>query len=459
MAKQVNRHQEEGKEPSIYDKMQLVLRTGKLMLECGADTKRCVRDMLRTAAYLGMDWQKLQLHMAYTTIMLNVYEQGKSYTMFCKCYRHGVDLKTNLQVSGLSWQALRGKYSFERYDQELGRIEDALEKPLYSHCIRSLGAGLACSSFCRLFGGDLLACCFTLVASIIGWWLRFWGLRLEINTYVCTALAATLATLVAFVSLSWPLSSTPWYPMVACTLFLVPGVHLINAVDDFLNNYLISGLARLLHGSLTVVAMTFGIVFALTLCKKPEITELAIMPQSLYFSQGIAAALAALGFAIIFNVPKRLLAIAALGSSIAVCLRNFLAISCQIPLTEATFVGAAAVSIVGFILLKSFHAPFFVITIPAVIPLIPGVLLYRLLYDVILINQLTPGELLVGLQNGIEGALIILAISLGVTLPDVVAHQFIEHRKQKQLYKLLLENNLDSSLAQKFALDRASKRG
>lgn len=445
-------------ESSIYAKMDLVLRTGKLMVECGADTKRCVRDMLRTAAYLGMDWQKLQLHMAYTTIMLNVYEQGKSYTMFCKCYRHGVDLKTNLQVSGLSWQALKNKYSFARYDKELGLIEEAVNKPLYSRCIMSLGAGLACSSFCRLFGGDFIACCFTFLASVIGWWVRFICMRLEINVYACTALAATIATLFAFFSLSWPLSGTPWHPMVACTLFLIPGVHLINAVDDFLNNYLLSGMARMLHGSLSVVAMTFGIVCALAICKKPEFTELTIMPQSLYFSQGVAAALAAVGFAIIFNVPKRLLVIAALGSSIAVCLRNFLLVSWQIPLTEATFVGAAAVSILGFILLKSFHAPLFVITIPAVIPLIPGVLLYRLLYDLILINQLSPRELLLGLQNGIEGILVILAISLGVTLPDVVAHQFIEHHKQKQLYKLLLKNNLDSSLAQKFALDRASKR-
>ena len=230
-------------------------------------------------------------------------------------------------------------------------------------------------------------------------------------------------------------------------------------MDDFLNNYLLSGLARLLHSSLAVLAMTFGIVCALTLCKKPEITELTIMPQSLYFSQGVAAACAAIGFAIIFNVPKRLLAVAAMGSSIAVCLRNLLVISYQIPLTEATFVGAAMVSILGFILMKSFHAPFFVITIPAVIPLIPGVLLYRLLYDLILINQLSPQELLLGLRNGIEGILVIIAISLGVTLPDVVAHQFIEHHKQKQLYNLLLANNLDSSLAEKFALDQVSKRG
>ena len=210
---------------SIYAKMDLVLRTGKLMLECGADTKRCVRDMLRTAAYLGMDWQKLQLHMAYTTIMLNVYEQGRAYTMFCKCYRHGVDLKTNLQVSGLSWQALRNKYSLTRYDQELSAIEAAVDKPLYSRCLMSLGAGLACSSFCRLFGGDWQACLLTLLASILGWWLRQGALKLEINTYVATALGATLATLVAFFSLSWPFSQTPWYPLVACTLFLIPGVH------------------------------------------------------------------------------------------------------------------------------------------------------------------------------------------------------------------------------------------
>lgn len=42
---------------SIRSKMTLILDTGQLMMESGAGSKRIVRDMLRTAACLGIYWE------------------------------------------------------------------------------------------------------------------------------------------------------------------------------------------------------------------------------------------------------------------------------------------------------------------------------------------------------------------------------------------------------------------
>ena len=46
-----------------------------------------------------------------------------------------------------------------------------------------------------------------------------------------------------------------WYPLISCTLFLVPGIPLINAVDDFLNNFIVSGMTRAIHTLLIVGAI------------------------------------------------------------------------------------------------------------------------------------------------------------------------------------------------------------
>ena len=43
-----------------------------------------------------------------------------------------------------------------------------------------------------------------------------------------------------------------WYPLISCALFLVPGIPLINAVDDFLNNFIVSGMTRAIHTLLIV---------------------------------------------------------------------------------------------------------------------------------------------------------------------------------------------------------------
>ena len=52
--------------------MQLILDIGQLMMENGASSKRVVRDMLRAAAYLGIYWENVQIHITYSTIMINV---------------------------------------------------------------------------------------------------------------------------------------------------------------------------------------------------------------------------------------------------------------------------------------------------------------------------------------------------------------------------------------------------
>ena len=100
------------------------------------------------------------------------------------------------------------------------------------------------------------------------------------------------------------------------------------------------------------------------------------------------------------------------------------------------------------------------VTIPAIIPLIPGVLLYRFLFAIIDISHADMFELLTAFQTGVEALLILLGISLGATLPDAIAHQYIERSRRKNLQRLLErrgENKADAKDAAN--LDRGSTRG
>lgn len=426
----------------MRDKMRLILDTGQLMMESGADTKRTVRDMLRTAANLGIHWSQVQLHMAYTTIMMNVDDGKKSYTMFRKCYRHGCNMATILTVSELDWQALREDFSLTEYRRSLTKIVADNTHRLYARPATSLAAGIACGCFCLMFGGNLVTALYTTLAALIGWWVRFFCDRLEINTYIGIAAAAAVAALLASGAKFLPLGISEAYAMMCCTLFLIPGIPLINAVDDFLNNYLTSGMTRATYTVLSIVAMTFGLVFAVWLCGD-TLSTIKITPPPLGLEEAVEAALSATAFAVLFNVPQRLLPIAAGGAVITVGMRSFLVISQGWGIAEASFAGAALLSLVAFGLSHRFHIPIFVVTIPAAIPLIPGVLLYRLFFALININILAVPELLEAIRQGVQAVLVILAIAVGVTTPDVLAHQFMEHTRQKQIKELLLKRHKD----------------
>ena len=76
---------------------------------------------------------------------------------------------------------------------------------------------------------------------------------------------------------------------------------------------------------------------------------------------------------------------------------------------------------------------------PAVIPLVPGVMIYYTLYAIININLLSPEDLLEAIQFGINAALIILAIAIGAAAPAIFANRSLSRMSKDKQEKFLNE--------------------
>ena len=200
------------------------------------------------------------------------------------------------------------------------------------------------------------------------------------------AIAALISTCLAYVSSFAGLSETPYHPLLACALFIVPGVPLINFVDDMIDNYIQVGIVRAVNTVLMVCAMAFGIVIAMRLLTVEDVvidkkfSELSMVPHDSYLVYAIAAAIAAMGFSMIFNIQRRLLWVVAVGGIIAVCTRNFVNFELGYGPVIGSFMGSMVVSLIAVKAVHWFHVPNHVLTIPSVIPMIPGVLMYRALF-------------------------------------------------------------------------------
>ena len=308
-------------------KLDLLLRTGKLLMESAADTNRIERNMKRVAAFMGIPEEKLHLDIRWTMIMVNVSDETHSFSKFQKCEKHGINMTTITEVSRLSWKAIEQDYSLDRYEEELERI--ARKPRNYMPYLVAIGAGFACGGFCKLFGCDWIAFLFASICAFVGFRVRARCIEFGINVYMSIAIAAFVATCLAYASSFSGLSSTPYQPLLACALFIVPGVPLINFVDDMIDNHLLVGITRAANTMMMVGAMTFGIAFAMRVLVMNDIeidhkfSELSMVPHDPYYIYAIAAAIAAMGFSMIFNIQRRLLWVVALGGIIAVCTRNF----------------------------------------------------------------------------------------------------------------------------------------
>ena len=61
-------------------KLDLLLRTGKILVESAADTNRIVRNMNRVAAYLGLPEENLHIDVTYTMLVVNLSDESHSYS-------------------------------------------------------------------------------------------------------------------------------------------------------------------------------------------------------------------------------------------------------------------------------------------------------------------------------------------------------------------------------------------
>jgi uncharacterized membrane protein YjjB (DUF3815 family) len=139
--------------------------------------------------------------------------------------------------------------------------------------------------------------------------------------------------------------------------------------------------------------------------------------------KSIWAGVAALGFAILFNVPPRVLWACALSGSTAFAARAGLIGLHFSSLELSTLYGATLTSLLGLLWAKRFQAPALLFVIPAVIPFVPGALAFRTIKDLmVLTSQARPDpELLASVvANGFKTVLVVGSIALGVALPSLV---------------------------------------
>ena len=423
----------------------MLLRTGQLLVESAADTNRIMRNMKRTAAFLGLPEEHLHIYVQFNMLMVNLSDNEHSFTKFQRCDKHGINMTTISLISKLSWKAIREDYSIERYAEELEAI--ASRPHNYTPVQVAIGTGFACGGFCIQFGCDWTAFFYASFAAAIGMYLRGLMLRKGLNNYMGIAVAAFISTVIAWATTYLPSTwtDTPLHPLLACALFIVPGVPLINFVDDMLDNYIQVGLTRAINTFLMIVAMSFGIAFFLKLSNfdLTQFYTIPMIPHNTYISYAIAAAISAMGFSMIFNIPRRLLWVVAIGGIIAVCTRNFVNlgpsnnnIGLDMGLAIGSLAGSALVSLVAVKAVHWVHAPNHVLSIPSVIPMVPGVLMYRALVGLIEMNGVV-GELTNAMKFGMASAITIMCIALGVAVPNVFARHWVAKNRQRKLKQMI----------------------
>ena len=139
------------------------------------------------------------------------------------------------------------------------------------------------------------------------------------------------------------------------------------------------------------------------------------------------AGIAAIGFAILFNVPRRTLVpiwcIGAMGGLI-----KFTAMNYEMGVVFASFLGAVAVGVLAIQLAHMRNSPPLVFSIPSVIPMVPGIFAYKFMLGMIALTSIEKTDiylqtLIETVNNGSKMMFVLISLGTGVAIPMLLTRK------------------------------------
>ncbi len=136
------------------------------------------------------------------------------------------------------------------------------------------------------------------------------------------------------------------------------------------------------------------------------------------------ASVPAVGFALVFHVPARVLKYCALGGAFGHGLR-FLLLKTDMPIEWATLIAAGVVSFWGVWCAQRLRAHPKVFTVASMIPMIPGVPFFTTLLALIEIQHrgYSPELLATAVASGIKTLFIVTSLAVGLALPGLLLYR------------------------------------
>ena len=148
----------------------------------------------------------------------------------------------------------------------------------------------------------------------------------------------------------------------------------------------------------------------------------------IWIIQAVLSFLAAAGFGILFNAPRKMLFhCGSVGMAGWLIYRAFYEWSAD-PM-QSSFLGAFAVALVAHIFARKFGMPMIIFSVPGIIPLVPGGMAYNAM------RHIVENDFLAGISYASGAFMVSGAIAMGLVFAEVMFQLFfrsVAHRKRKR---------------------------
>ena len=391
----------------------LALRIGESMLAVGASAADVTAAVLRVSGAYGL--RDCQVDVTYTSLLVSYDREGAVPLTAMRSVRlRGMDYARLQGVTEVARAAGAGDLDVEEAHRRLDVVVSA--PPTYRRTVHALGwVGMAASVAFLLGGGWLVAFTAASTTALIEQSMRALNQR-GLPLFFQQAVGAAIATTVAVLLVAWEVQVRTSLVVAAGIVVLLAGLSIVGSAQDAISGFPVTAAARAFEAMTLTAGIVVGIAGVLDVAQRAQLPlDVVGSTPPVPYAVGLAASAGIAGcWALASHARPRSIGLAALAGALSWA-TSWAAASLGSGPAVAAGLAAVVVGFCGAVLTQRLRIPPLLVPVCGIVPLLPGLAIYRGLFEIVV-----EADLQDGIGALVRAAAVGLALAAGVTLGELL---------------------------------------
>lgn len=407
------------------ERLALVLDIAEQMVISGAEVARTEYSVRRICKSFGAVRTEA-LSITTSLIVTVYYDEYGSVTQTRRVDKFAYNMDRLEKMNELSREICDKKLSIEDGRK---RFSELMAEKYYSFHSQIFFFMLVAFTFTLFFGGSIKDALVSSFIAIIFKYIDEFARKIEINKFIPIVASSLLGGFLAIMAVRAGLADSVGKVSIGDVMLLIPGIMLTNSLRDMFGGDTITGGIRFIEA--TLIAIMIAVGFSASSKFYEEIFSSVVVSTVREWPAWITIITAlvtsffgSIGYACTFNIRAKRLVAAGFGGLIGWA--AYLIAGCfMFSEPMKYFVAALVINIYAEIMAVTEKAPSTVFLVSAIMPLVPGGMLYRTMRFAVTKEWGDFGKL------GVETLSIALALALGMLIANSVIKSMRKRRRKR----------------------------
>ncbi len=415
---QASREQAAERAREIHLTMDLCLRIGEMLLSSGAGAADVTATMRSVADHLGL--RQAELDVTFTALSMSHQRSADEVPMLMMRHvqQRDIDYEDLTAVDHIVRDILTDQADLYLARSRMATVV-SVGHAFPRWAVTIAWAVMAAAVGVFLGGGPVVSAVAALAAATIDR-VQIFLARRRLPFFYLQVAGGAIATIIAAGVAATPIEVDPSLVVTANIILLLAGIGLMGAVQDALTGFYLTSSARLIEAMMATAGIIAGVALGISVAEGAGIPLGQLVPGQLGNSDLptllVGAAVSAAAFSVACYAPRRAVLPIALITAVAALVSQAVSVGgfgrVMAAGAAAFFVGLVAYAVAGRV-----RVPPLVVAVPAIVPFLPGLSIYRGL------TWLADGGYLIsqGILALVTAISVAIALASGVILGEYVA--------------------------------------